>query len=574
MKKIEIHIPGSKSITNRALIAAAAASGKTVLYGALESDDTKYMIAGLKKLGVTISKNKSTLTIHGGFKKSYKTTIKFFCGNSGTTLRFLTAIVATRTGSFIFDGDSRMRERPIKDLNDALMQCGAQVTYLEKEGFPPFKISGAIDRDTCSVSGKISSQFLSGLLLAAPLAKSGLSIEVSKELVSKSYIDITTNILESFGIAVEKKSNRYRVQNSKYVPQKYIIEADASSASYFWGISALTKTPIHISNLLVDSLQPDTEVKKQIEYVLHSKKGGTIDCVEFPDAAMTLACICATTNKKWKLVGLRTLRDKECDRVSALQNELRKIGCAVSSTNDSITISRGVNINSRASIKTYNDHRMAMCFGMLQIIIPGIKILNPKCVSKTFPTFWKELHAFKKRIQNRNIVLIGMRGAGKSTHAQLLGKELHRAVIDTDAEIEKKIGMPIVEYVEKNGWDKFRKVESTIITKISRVKNSIIATGGGVVLNPINMKALRQNGVCIYLSCPLAVLTKRLISQIHRPALNKNHSVTSELPRVFAERKPLYTQYSDAICEISKSSSESEAVFPQLIELVKMLGIS
>lgn len=578
MRTLSLEIPGSKSITNRALIAASCAKGDTKIIGYLESDDTKHMIAGLKKLGIKIAKKGGSLIVHGGLNKSYLKPINFFCGNSGTTIRFLSALVATREGTFIFDGEERMQKRPIKDLVDALIQCGAQVSYLKKEGFPPFKIISPMRQKDCRVSGKISSQFLSGLLFAAPMAKQGLRIRVSDELVSKSYIHITSQVMNTFGVKVIKKLNTYTVKNSQYIARDFNVEADASSASYFWGFSAISQMPVEILNLSEKSLQPDTRAKEYIKMVMTAKKGGTIDCIEFPDAAMTLACICALTGKKWKLTGLQTLRNKECDRLDALETELRKIGCKARANKDHIVISGGVDMKSEALIKTFNDHRMAMCFGMLQTVMKGIKIENAKCVSKTFPKFWKVLAQVKKINDERNIVLIGMRGTGKSTLANLLGKTMNRKIIDSDKEIEKIIGMSIALFVEKNGWEKFRNIEQEIIRKIALNKKTIIATGGGVVENPQNITRLRKNGLCIYLSCSQTELQKRVSKVTDRPTLMGGKSVTSELPLILKKRIPLYTAAADIEFNVSKKY-ESEEIeknikSEQLLKIISLCGIS
>ncbi len=579
MRIHSIEIPGSKSITNRALIIAAISNGETKLVDALISDDTKHMIAGLKKLGIKISQNKSTIIVNGGMKNDYTKPISFFCGNSGTTVRFLSALAATLKGTFTFDGDERMRERPIKDLCDALVQCGAKVEYLKRNGYAPFRITGPINNIECNINGSISSQFLSGLLLAAPNTKHGLSIKILSKQVSRSYIDLTISVMKSFGVKVREESARYYIEkNERYASQKkYTVEGDASSASYIWGISKITKIPIQITNISENSIQPDAKVKQIIETVMNSNNIKTIDCIDFPDAAMTIASLCALTNTTCKLTGLQTLRDKECNRIEALKTELQKLGVKVQSGKDFIKISGVANFNKSAKIETYNDHRMAMCFGMIQLAMPKLKITNPKCVSKTFPTFWKEINIINKLSNDRNIVLLGMRGAGKSSIAVKLGIKLNKKVVDTDREIEKITKLRIIDIVKRYGWKKFRQIEKNVINKISKRKKIIISTGGGVVLDNNNIINLRKNGFCIYLSSTLKNLRSRILMNDERPSISGN-SIILELPQLLKERRPLYMKASDIIFDKhdkrSNKRTELNEKTNELLKIINAHGIS
>lgn len=561
MRTISLKIPGSKSITNRALICAAGAKGISIITDALVSDDTKHMMQGLAQLGINIQLRSRKLEVHGGLKKNHTQPVHLLCGNSGTTIRFLAPFLATQKGTFTLDGDARMRKRPIKDLVDALRSLGAEITYEGAEGFPPLTITKPITKTHCIVAGNISSQFLSGLLLAAPLLKKTITISVKGKLVSKPYIDLTIDVMRKFGIVVNRTHyKKFTLQKSKgYRPQKeYTIEGDASSASYFWGISALTKMPIIISNISKNSLQPDKHIEELLQKVVMQKASSIINCSRFPDAAMTLACICAVTKGTWKLTGLETLSIKECDRLVALEKELSKLGCQAHATHDSLTIQGGINFKRKIRIHTYNDHRIAMCFGMLQTIMPNIVIENPDCVQKTFPTFWKKLEQCKKLLDERNIVLIGMRGAGKTSIGAMLQKILNRPCIDLDAACEKKIGMTIRDFVEQKGWEAFRDVEKKMIKTIYTQKKVIIATGGGVVLNSENMQRLRHNGLCIYLYCNLPELTRRLLPDTDRPTVTEGSSIIEELPRLFMERNPLYTAAADIIIDISNKIGDKK----------------
>ena len=489
---IEIKVPGSKSITNRALIAASLASGKSVLTNALESDDTRHMMNALKNLGVKIKRGKNNeLKIYGGHLKKARKTL--FCGNSGTTMRFLTAILATQNFESILDGDRRMRQRPLKDLIEALRQLGTNITPLQRNNFPPIKITGSALAGHCYVKGSISSQFLSGLLLAAPLAKKDITIHVIGNLVSKPYIDMTLDVMEKFGIKIKRKGYKEFLIKSdqKYHNRNFEIEGDASSATYFWGISQLTGEEIHVSNIPEDSKQPDTEIKVQSSKLKAQNydlklKTLKINCENFPDGAMTLALLCAFNKGKFILTGLNNLKLKECDRLSALAKGLKSIGCRCSKLKDGLVIHGDPERLHGGRIETYNDHRIAMCFGMAQFVIPEIKIKNPNCVKKTYPGFWKELNELKKKFSEKNIILTGMRGSGKTKLGRLLGRLLGRRFIDTDELIERNAKMPIVLLVKRRGWDYFRRLERNVIQKLRNEKNAVIATGGGTLINPKN----------------------------------------------------------------------------------------
>lgn len=553
----KIEVPGSKSITNRALLCAALAKGKSCLRGALSSDDTKYMARALQALGIKIKKNGTVLSVFGGHLKKPKT--KLFCGNAGTAVRFLTAVLASQPFESIIDGDKRMRERPIKDLVDALCRLGANIASLRKNGCFPLKVFGPLRGGKCRIKSRTSSQFLSGLLLASPLASKKVEILVDSELVSKPYADMTIAVMKSFGVKVSRNGYKKFVISAgqQYKPRIFEIEGDASSASYFLGLGELTGENIQIKNISEKSLQADMQFAK----ILNDKKllnSRRINCVDFPDAAMTLAAISPFIKGKRVLYGLSNLRVKECDRLHALTVELKKIGARVRELPDGLEIIGTPEKLHGATINTYNDHRMAMCFGMIGAVIPGIKINNQNCVKKTYLTFWKDLAKIKKILGSRNIILTGMRGTGKSKIGRALAKKLNRRFIDLDAEIEISARRKIGEIVRTKGWAYFRKLEGAIVRKFRNVKGAVIATGGGTMMKKSNSKILKRNGKVIFLDASPNILQKRLKSAKNRPSLTKSKNFLDELAHVYKKREKRYFEVADFILDVSKNTRKPQ----------------
>lgn len=403
-----IKVPGSKSLTNRALLMAALANGTSVLNNVLLSDDTHVMINALQKLGINIEINQNTLTItsSGSFKAP---TDPLMLNNAGTAVRFLTATLAHQPFSSTIDGDKRMRERPLKHLIDALTKLGAHIDC--PSGCPPLTISGGpLTGKKVSISGHQSSQYISALLILGPRLPQGLTLTITDELTSKPYVDLTIQLMNQFGIqGIKNNTHRsFEIEPQKYTPQTLNIEADASSATYFFGIAALTGKTITVSNLTSKTVQPDIKILKALKQmgctIIETENNITLtgpaalkalgqhDANDFPDGAMTLAVIAAFAEGTTTLTGLHNLKLKESDRLTALATELKKIGSNVTTTDDSITIQGNpTTLQGNASINTYNDHRMAMCFGMAQTVLPDLIIENPDCVSKTYPQFWDDV---------------------------------------------------------------------------------------------------------------------------------------------------------------------------------------
>jgi len=408
-----IKLPGSKSITNRVLLMAALGTGVTKLIDPLRSEDTDQMINALIKLGVSVEEvnnDKKIIEIKGAEHNFPNKNTNLFLGNSGTTFRPLAAVLAMMRGDYYLSGIERMHERPIKDLVDALEQMGSSIRYEQNHGYPPITINNSSIEisEPIQIKGDISSQYLTALLIAGPISNNEFNIEVIGDLISKPYIDITLKLLTKFNIFYNndnwrlfslKKDSVYRN------PTKIFVEGDASSASYFFAAASLAGS-IEIKGVTKDSIQGDlkfldiiSKMGAKIEYKSDSiqvtkasgLKGLEIDCVEIPDAAMTLAIMAVFADKPTKLKNIGSWRVKETDRILAMDNELTKMGVEVSTTHDSMTIFPQKQLNDNISIKTYNDHRIAMCFSLFCLKNLNITIQDPNCVNKTYPDYFKDL---------------------------------------------------------------------------------------------------------------------------------------------------------------------------------------
>ncbi|MBN2087242.1 hypothetical protein JW758_02755 [Candidatus Peregrinibacteria bacterium] len=541
----KVILPGSKSITNRAFVCASLAKGTSRIFGALESDDTSVMLGALRKLKIKNShhggqaKFKNYIEIEGGGGKFKSGDITVNAGASGTTTRFVTALAVLREGKTIIEGTKRMKERPMDDLNHALAQISKS--------------------QVIKIKGDKSSQFLSALLMISPVLSKPIQIEVVGELVSKPYIDITIAVMKSFGVKVKNNSYKsFEIKPQIYKAIDYYVEGDASAASYWKAIAYLHDGKVSFRNLNKKSIQGDALFANVLKEL-----GGIINMNSMPDVAMTLAVTAPFFKRQTKITGLSTLRLKETDRLVALENELKKIGVKVKVTKDSIAIegqskgNRGAfsqQVIKNPPIETYDDHRMAMCFAVVGTKIPGVVIENPSCTDKTYPEFWKDLElAYLSPIKlgKKNLVLTGMRCSGKSYLGKRIAKHLGRKFIDLDTEIEKREKMEIRKIVELYGWAYFRESEQKICSEISGQKNLVIATGGGVILEPENMEVLKKNAVNVFIFSDSSIIKERIkMHYKNRPTLTGQGS-EKEIQDVWNERRDLYLKYADIVWDNS-----------------------
>ncbi len=469
-----VDVPGSKSISNRVLLLAGLAHGTTRIHGLLDSDDTKVMLDALATLGCAIVRRDDVLELIGIDGRLACREARLFLGNAGTAMRPLTAalalLAATQGGSFELAGVARMHERPIGDLVDALRGLGCAVDYLGTEGFPPLRLGSlgtALRTDQpIRVRGDISSQFLTALLLALPLvaADADIAIEVEGELISRPYVEITLNLLARFGIAVDRNGwQRFTIpRGSRYVsPGEIHIEADASSASYFIALGAIAAgdAPLRIIGVGADSIQGDIRFIDAARAMgadiatgangLEVRRGQfplraiELDCNAIPDAAMTLAVLALYAQGTTRLTNIASWRVKETDRIEAMATELRKLGATVESGHDWIAVTPPLTWRA-ATIATYDDHRIAMCFSLAAfnpLAAPDggagvpVRILDPRCVGKTFPDDFETLFALVQTPTEAIPVITvdGPTASGKGTLASAVAQALGYRFLDSGA---------------------------------------------------------------------------------------------------------------------------------------------
>jgi 3-phosphoshikimate 1-carboxyvinyltransferase len=401
--------PGSKSITNRALVCAALADGDSLLTGALESDDTRVMIEGLQQLGITVEHDRTARTIRvtGCNARPPAASADLMLGNSGTTVRFLTAMCTLGHGTYRLDGVPRMRERPIQDLLNTLGQLGADAVSESGTGCPPVVIRAAgLRGGRAEVAGNISSQFLSALLQAAPCAQSPVELSVHGELVSKPYVAMTLAVMRAFGVTIPSDKFPMRVPApQKYRGRKYAIEPDASAASYFFAAAAIAGGSVTVEGLSRGSLQGDvafcdclramgcdvSEASDSITVTGRALHGIDVDMNAISDTVQTLAAVALFAAGPTTVCNVGHIRHKETDRIAALASELRKFGAEVEERDDGLTISP--HLLHGAIIDTYDDHRMAMSMALVGLRVPGVVIRDPRCVAKTYPEYFADLQS-------------------------------------------------------------------------------------------------------------------------------------------------------------------------------------
>lgn len=404
-----VRIPGSKSLSNRLLLLAALAEGVTRVEHLLDSDDVRRMLEALGALGVGLEQDADAVVVRGAggpLNAPNDATVTLELGNAGTAVRPLTAALTLGRGTFRIQGDPRMHERPIGPLVTALRTLGADIRHLEQDGYPPLAITGTgLEGGSVTIDGSLSSQFVSALMMAAPLARGPITLLRQGELVSDPYIEITRQCMARFGIDVAwPEPRRLEIPQGQYrSPGTIAVEGDASSASYFLAAAAIAGGPVRVLGVGTDSMQGDVafadvleamgaRVRRGPDFIEVERgelRGVDLDLNHIPDAAMTLATTALFAAGPTRIRNVANWRVKETDRIAAMARELRKVGAVVTEYADGLAISPPEQIRS-ASIHTYDDHRMAMCFALLAFGGVPIAIEDPRCVNKTYPDFFRD----------------------------------------------------------------------------------------------------------------------------------------------------------------------------------------
>ncbi len=412
---LDVAVQGSKSLTNRALVAAALAEGTTRLTNASFSDDSRTLSAALNQVGIGVEtlERENVFVVRGGPLGA--TDRPLFMGNAGTALRFFSSFACLGRGRYVLDGDERMRERPIGGLVDALRRLGAEISYGMKEGYPPLQIDAkGLAGGRTIVKGDTSSQFVSSLLLSSPGAAGPVEIEVEGEVASKPYIEITLDVMRDLGVRVDREGyRRFRIgKGARYTAREYAIESDGASAGYFLAMAAATggrakvagigsrshQGEIRFASILEEMGCRVTWGDESVQVTGGPLKGMDVDMNDCPDSVQTLACTALFAKGRTRVRNVRNLRVKETDRIAAIAKECGKLGARVDEHDDGFTLSPPARVGA-AEIETYKDHRMAMSFAVAAAAAPGIVILDPECVSKSFPGYFEQLEALGLKVR-------------------------------------------------------------------------------------------------------------------------------------------------------------------------------
>ena len=408
-----VSLPGSKSITNRALVCAALADGETTLTGALFADDTEAMVEAVRSLGAEVIclPREATMRVRGtaGTVATPEGAV-VDARMSGTTSRFVAPVLALSARPVTLDGHPQLRARPFGDLADSLRRLGVRVELPSGGDGLPMLICGPIRSGDAPVATDRSSQFLSGLMLAGPLVPGGLTLRMGGSAVSRPYIEMTAAVMRSFGAAVEVGTEAVHVAGDGYAPvENYAVEPDASAASYFWAAAAMTSGTVAVEGLGADSIQGDARFASLLHTMGASTEevggctrvtggplhGIDVDLADMSDTAPTLAVAASLASTPTTVRGIGFVRGKESDRIAAVVSELRRCGVEAEELDDGFAVAGG-SVPAGARVRTYDDHRIAMAFSVLGLVVPGIRIENPGCVAKTFPGFYKALEALRR----------------------------------------------------------------------------------------------------------------------------------------------------------------------------------
>ena len=598
--------PGSKSISNRALVLAALGQGTCRIRNLLHSDDTEVMLRALAELQCASfdwEEDGEVLVVRGNGGKMQASPNELYLGNAGTASRFLTTVATlvepSSISSSVLTGNKRMKQRPIGPLVDALRGNGAELDYMESAGSLPLRIkaSGGFEGGEINLAATVSSQYVSSVLMCAPYAKHPVTLRlVGGKPISQLYIDMTSAMMESFGIKVTKsqtEDHTYHIQQGRYKnPAEYVIESDASSATYPLAIAAITGTTCTVPNIGSSSLQGDArfavDVLRPMGCSVHQTKSSTtvtgpkkgtlkpipeVDMEPMTDAFLTASVLAAVArgsdgNNTTRITGIANQRVKECDRIKAMNDELAKFGVTCREHDDGIEID-GLEVTSlsqpRDGIDCYDDHRVAMSFSVLSLVAPNPTLIREReCTGKTWPGWWDELSqnfgtqfkGFDLDAQiydsrgptvdvRKSLFLVGMRGAGKSTAGVWAAEELGWVFVDLDTQLEHDMSCTISEMIEEHGWEFFRAKELETARKAmaEHPTGYVFATGGGIVETPEARKLLidyhKSGGLVLFLHRNLEAILEYLTEDETRP------SYTENIRSVWERRKPWYLECSN-----------------------------
>lgn len=615
--RASVCVPGSKSYTIRALILATLVErplGQPVrVWNGLRSDDGQAILDCLNALGIRTEwgqqAGQAYLDVFGQVRQIADADYTLHANLSAATLRFLIALSAVIPGRQTLLGHEGLNRRPVRDLVDALRALGVSIDYLGAEGYPPVRVnSSQLKARHLTISGSTSSQYISALLMIAPLIapdsfgstdqplEPPVVIALPEAPVSKPYLDMTLAIMRAFGVQAIQQDvyQRFEVPAGQaYKALSYTVEPDASSAAYFAAIATLTGSTITLTNLSLSSAQADMRFLRILERMgtrIESVDGHllieghgvrplpVVDMCDCPDQAQALAVLAAFADGVTRIEGLQSLRVKETDRIAAVESELRKMGIRVEAEADALVIHGGQ--PQAATIATYGDHRMAMAFAVAGAVLDGLTIEDPAVVNKTYPGFWDDLRALGLGVSElasqpcpetlleivspEKIVLIGFMGAGKSTVAQLLAERCQRPWVDLDALIVRQSGrVSVSEVFDTDGEPHFRQLEAQVAQSLGAAPDLIVATGGGAPANPDALSALSAGAVVVWLQVSWDTVWTRLRSDQERP-LWRN---IDQAKALFEQRQSVYRQAADI--QVETDGKNPQAVADEIIQQLR-----
>ncbi|KAI0965953.1 EPSP synthase-domain-containing protein [Xylaria arbuscula] len=598
---VQVTPPGSKSISNRALVLAALGRGTCRVKNLLHSDDTQYMLSAIAQLkGAAYSWENAgeVLVVSSKGGKLQSSEEPLYLGNAGTASRFLTTVVAlctpSKSDSTVLTGNARMKVRPIGPLVDALRSNGLNVEYLEQNGSLPVRVgaAGGLDGGVIELAATISSQYVSSLLMCAPYAKQPVTLRlVGGKPISQLYVDMTIAMMKQFGVVVTRSADEthtYHIPQGVYQnPAEYVVESDASSATYPLAIAAITGTTCTVPNIGTSSLQGDArfavDVLRPMGCTVEqtassttvtgpspgSLKGIEVDMEPMTDAFLTASVLAAVASGKTTITGIANQRVKECNRIAAMREQLAKFGVHCDELEDGIVVS-GKDYREltepKGGVYCYDDHRVAMSFSVLSVLSPNpVVVLERECTAKTWPGWWDVLaqsfqtkldgdstevadaDASKKDAEGPSVFIIGMRGAGKTTTGGWMANILGRPFIDLDSALEKRAGMTIPQIIRESGrgWEGFRQDEADLLADVMKKqgRGHVFSCGGGIVETPAARELLvshhRNGGIVLLVHRDIEQMVEYLMRDKSRPAY------TEEIRGVYERRKPFFQECSN-----------------------------
>ena len=550
---VTLAMPGSKSVANRLLIAAAVTAtdaAPVTVHDVPTSDDVQHLLAGLGTLGYAVHHDATRATVTIGPRPATAPDRgELFCGNAGTALRFLVSLAAITEGTWTLTGDAAMQRRPIGPLVLAWQQLGVDVQA--SNGCPPVRVrsDGPPRGGAVSLDARQSSQFVSSLLLVGSRLENGLDVTFAGDAASLDYARLTARTLASFGIeaTVDARGARVRPRPAAARVLDVHVDGDWSAMGVWTCLAHATGARIAGSNLQRGSGQADEALAATLA-ALPRTGPHTIDVAPLPDQFLNLAVLAALRDGTTTFVGGANLRVKECDRLAVGSRELRRLGADVDERPDGLVVRGGKPLHGGV-IDPERDHRVAMAFALLGLLSPGIAIADPGCVAKSYPTFWRDLDTVLAH--RPPLVLVGMRGSGKSTLARALVARTAAHHVDVDAQFVDRHG-PIAAFVARHGWPAFRAIEAELVAAALQ-PNTVVATGGGAIEHDETRQLLRQHARVLWLEAPLALLRARLAGDAAaRPSLT-GAPVLDELEAVLRRRTPLYAEVAHVCIDAGQS---------------------